>query len=113
MPKKITTYLKFSPITIEEIKERDKGCFFCRQQYHMEGSEPFACSIMDIMHIVPKSHLGLGVKENGVLGCRYHHSLLDNGNKGLHTEMENMLIAYLSQLYPGWTKEGVTYQKYG
>ena len=35
------------------------------------------------MHIVNKSQGGLGIEQNGVLGCRYHHGLLDNGNKGL------------------------------
>lgn len=113
MAKKMTKYLQFSPGTAKEIRERDKECFFCARSYHMESSGDMAYRIMDIMHIVPRSHLGLGVKENGVLGCRYHHSLLDNGNKGLHREMEEMLKEYLRGLYPGWTEEGVTYHKYG
>ena len=43
--------------------------------------------------------LGLGVEQNGVLGCRYHHSLLDNGNKGLHREMDSMLQDYMRELF--------------
>ena len=43
------------------------------------------------MHIVPRSQGGLGVEQNGVLGCAGHHALMDNGNKGLRTEMIGML----------------------
>lgn len=113
MSKKMTQKLKFSMKTRNEIMERDGGCFFCHQLYHMEWAEELSCSIMDIMHIVPRSHLGMGVKQNGVQGCRYHHQLLDNGNKGLHSEMEEMLKDYVRHLYPGWTEESVTYHKYG
>ena len=51
-------------------------------------------------------------EQNGVLGCRYHHSLLDNGNKGLHREMDSMLQDYMRELYPGWTPDSVTYHKW-
>ena len=78
----------------------------------MESKSLFDYQIWDIMHVVPKSSLGLGIMENGVLGCRYHHSLMDNGNKGLRTEMIGMLEDYLKSLYPGWTRESVIYKKY-
>lgn len=68
--------------------------------------------ILDIMHVVPKSDLGLGIPQNGVLGCRYHHALMDNGNKGLHGEMQDMLEDYMCEMYPGWTRESVRYHKY-
>jgi predicted restriction endonuclease len=67
-------------------------------------------SILDPMHIVNKSQGGLGVIENGVIGCRGHHFLMDNG--GYDKEMRKMAETYLQVLYPGWTRESVTYNKY-
>lgn len=112
MAHKVTKMLQFNKDTALKITERDGMCFFCRQGYHMESLYALDYQIQDIMHIVPKSSLGLGIEQNGVLGCRYHHSLMDNGNKGLRTEMLGMLEEYLKSLYGGWTKESVTYKKY-
>ena len=78
----------------------------------MEAAGGYECSIPEIMHIVPRSASGLGVEENGVLGCRYHHTLMDNGNKGLRPEMIGMLEDYMRSLYPGWSRSDVTYKKY-
>jgi predicted restriction endonuclease len=67
-------------------------------------------SILDPMHIVNKSQGGRGVIENGVIGCRGHHHLMDNG--GYDKEMRTMAENYLKILYPGWTEESVTYSKW-
>ena len=108
----MTKLLQFSKKTALKIKERDDMCFFCRMGYYMGAENLMEYQIWDIMHVVPKSALGLGVEQNGVLGCRYHHSLMDNGNKGLRQEMIGMLEEYLSGLYPGWKREDVIYKKY-
>lgn len=112
--KSTTRLLRFDKKTALKIVERDKGCFFCQRGYFppVTYTQSFETQIEDIMHVVPRSHLGLGVEQNGVLGCRYHHTLLDNGNKGLHKEMEKMLHEYMKSLYPGWTPESVTYSKW-
>lgn len=107
-----TRKLEFSQKTREAIRNRDGGCFFCQLGYHMEAASPFEYSIPQIMHIVPRSALGMGVKENGVLGCQYHHNLMDNGNKGLRSEMIGMLEDYMRSLYPGWSRADVIYRKY-
>lgn len=65
------------------------------------------------MHVVPRSQLGLGIEQNGVLGCIGHHSLMDNGNRGLRGEMQTMIEDYMQDLYPGWSREAVTYSKFG
>lgn len=110
--KKRTKALQFSKKTIIEIMERDQECIPCKLGYSIEGAEPMELQTMDPMHVVNKSKGGLGVKENGVRGCRYHHHLLDNGNKGLRQRMIEDLEQYLKDLYPGWSRESVTYQKY-
>lgn len=113
MAHKMTKHLKFSEKARKEIDRRDGGqCFFCTQMYHMECKSPLLYQIKDIMHIVPKSSLGMGIPQNGVTGCRYHHGLLDNGNKGLRGEMLSMLERYLKSVYPGWCREEMKYCKY-
>lgn len=104
--------LEFSPTVRQKIIERDQGCFFCRACITWSTPCQVIFAPKDIMHIVARSQLGLGVEQNGVLGCRYHHSLLDNGNKGLHREMDSMLQDYMRELYPGWTPDSVTYHKW-
>ena len=102
--------LQFSKDTKQALLDRDKGCFFCKRGIHMTGSLPGDRSILDPMHIVNKSQQGLGVIQNGVIGCRWHHTLMDNGKFG--PEMRTMAEDYLKILYPGWTRESVTYNKW-
>lgn len=112
MPKSMTRRLEFSPQVRKNIRNRDQGCFFCRRGYHMEWALPGDLAGTEIMHIVPRSHLGLGVEENGVLGCRYHHQMMDNGNRGLRAEMIGMLKDYMQKQYPGWSEKAVTWRKW-
>lgn len=110
--KKHTRALQFTKKEKEKIYDRDYGaCLFCRLGYHMDSTTELGYEIKDIMHYIPKSAGGLGIEQNGVLGCRYHHSLLDNGNKGLRSEMLETMKGYLEGLYPDWSKENLTYRK--
>lgn len=105
---KQTKASRFGKRARERILERDKGCIFCQMAYHLP---PEPQTIFDIMHIVNRSQGGLGVEENGALGCRWHHNLLDNGNKGLRAEMLQLLEKYMENVYPGWNKERLIYRK--
>jgi len=106
---KRTKLLQFSKTTATAITERDKGCLFCQLGVCMDGSLSTDRTVHDIMHIVNKSQGGLGVVENGVEGCRWHHHHLDNGK---HPELREIAENYLKSLYPGWTREKVTYNKW-
>lgn len=110
-----TRHLQFKKDTIREIQQRDNySCLFCRIGYHCENFDPCNMNYIthDIMHFIPKSKLGLGIPENGVEGCRYHHHLLDNGNLGLRTEMLKKMENYLKSIYPKWNKKDLVYRKY-
>ncbi len=104
--------LQFDTKTKQLIMARDRYCIFCSMNYHMERAEQYACSIPDIMHYINRSAGGLGIKENGVLGCRYHHMLLDNGSRGFRQEMLGIMREHLKRLYPDWDESRLYYSKY-
>ena len=62
------------------------------------------------MHYINKARADVGIEENGVLGCRFHHGLLDNGNLGLRPEMLEIMKEYLMQQYPDWSEDGLVYK---
>ena len=114
MKKKDKVSYNFTKEIAEEIAERDGyQCIFCRIGYHMEAKSDKLYGIPDIMHYINKSQGGLGVRENGVLGCRYHHGLLDNGHLGLRAEMLDIMKEHLVQQYPYWSEKLVTFDKWG
>lgn len=111
-----TKLLQFNKDTIKAIQQRDNySCLFCRIGYHCEEFDPNKMDFIvhDIMHFIPKSKLGLGIEENGVEGCRYHHHLLDNGNQSLRKEMLKIMENYLKSFYPNWDKSNLVYKKWG
>lgn len=108
-----TKYLQFSKKEKEKIFERDYGtCLFCNMDFHMESTTQMGYDIKDVMHYIPKSQGGLGIEQNGVIGCRYHHMLLDNGNKGFRDRMLAMMKVHLQDHYPEWDEEELVYKKW-
>lgn len=100
---------EFSAKARKEIYARDGGCIFCRMGYHMTAEAGY---IFSVMHYVPRSQNGLGIAQNGALGCQYHHNLLDNGNKGLREEMQELFREYLKEHYPEWNEKDLVYTKW-
>lgn len=109
---KSTRKLQFDTKTKKLIAERDEDCIFCRKGYKVAtGYHVADTQIFDIMHVVNKSQGGMGVEKNGVLGCRYHHFMMDNGNKGNGKEMREICEEYLADYYGSWSAEEVTLSK--
>lgn len=110
--KKRTKALQFDKKTMYKIAARDHySCYFCMIGYHTKPGYVFERNTYDIMHVIPKSQGGLGIEENGMLGCRYHHQLLDNGNKGVREEMLEMIEEYMKCKYPNWDRGNLFYKK--
>lgn len=110
---KLTRKLEFTAKARKSIHKRDnETCVFCAAGFEMPKDFAYCLTGLQIMHIVPRSQMGMGVEENGALGCVWHHQMLDNGNKGLRQEMLGFLENRMKAYYPGWTREGVTYHKY-
>lgn len=99
---------EFSRETRERIAERDGGCVFCQIYFKLP---PHPMRATDIMHIIPRSQGGLGIEQNGVLGCRWHHEMMDNGYKGERPSMIAYLKEYMKRNYPDWDESKVTYKK--
>lgn len=109
---KLTKKTEFSVKERKKIIERDRGCcIFCEMGYTAAGATYLDLQIKDIMHFIPRSQSGLGIEKNGAVGCRYHHTQLDNGNKGLHADMKEKFEAYLKRIYPDWDKADLVYSK--
>lgn len=110
--KKMTRRMEFTAKARKAIHNRDREtCVFCTAGYGMPMDLTYCQTGLQIMHIVPRSQLGMGVEENGALGCIWHHNMLDNGNLGRRKEMLGLLEQKMRSEYPGWSRERVTYRK--
>lgn len=104
---------EFSPKARKEIIRRDNGeCIFCQKGYRMEGAGWMEKEVKGIMHYIPRAKNGLGIPENGAVGCQYHHNMMDNGRQGRRGEMLGILREYLKGFYPDWDEEKLTYSKW-
>lgn len=112
MKKKLTKHLEFTAKARKAIHKRDQEtCVFCAAGYEPPEDPAYCRTALQIMHIVPRSQLGMGVEQNGALGCVWHHQMMDNGNRQNRKEMLTMLEDRMQRMYPGWTRESVTYRK--
>ena len=104
---------EFSKTAREEIFLRDKGqCIFCTKLYKMDERDWIQREIIQVMHYVPRSKNGLGIPQNGALGCMYHHNMMDNGHQGNRQEMLGIFRDYLKSKYKVWNEEMLTYSKW-
>lgn len=111
--KKRTKKLQFSQKDRKKIKLRDRDkCIFCERNFFMHSNQWWDYETKEIMHYIPRSQGGLGIEQNGAVGCHYHHDLMDNGNKGLRKEMLGIMKQYLRSKYLDWDEGRLTYQKY-
>jgi len=113
MASKRTNALRFPPEVILRMKARDGGCIFCQMGYHMDDADRMECgSLLQAMHYIGRAQGGLGIIENGAMGCIWHHQLMDNGNKGLHDEMQELMAGYLRTKHKNWDKVKKVYSKW-
>ena len=103
---------EFDTKTRKIIKERDGGCIFCQKRYHMTGALWMDLRTLSIMHYIPRSQGGLGIEQNGAIGCHHHHFMMDNGREGRRKEMLGIFREYLMQQYPDWDESQLTYSKW-
>lgn len=76
----------------------------------MQGSTWYSQQILSVMHYIPRSAGGLGIPQNGAIGCQFHHNMLDNGNQGKRKEMLEIFRQYLQELYPEWNEDELVYR---
>lgn len=103
---------EFTANARKTIEIRDNGCIFCQMGYHMEKANWMDLNTFSIMHYIPRSRGGLGIEQNGAVGCHYHHTMLDNGNEGRREEMLGIFRDYLMQQYEDWDESKLTYSKW-
>lgn len=94
---------EFSPEARKEIIERDGGCIFCK-------IDPKERTGFQIMHYIPRSRGGLGIPQNGAVGCLIHHQMLDNGADGKF--MRQYFKTYLEAIYGHLDEDDLIYKKW-
>lgn len=110
---KQTKSREFTPKHRQAIAERDHcRCIFCDMEYHMEGATWADLQIDGIMHYIPRSQNGLGIEQNGAIGCKWHHRMLDNGKDGHREEMLDIFKHYLQRHYKDWDESKLKYDKW-
>lgn len=109
---KRTKALNFDNETRKAIYSRDMGCIFCSMNYRVPEETKYDQTLFSIMHYIPRSQGGLGVIENGAVGCQYHHHMLDNGNQGNRKEMLELFQDYLKGHYGYWDEKQLYYRKW-
>lgn len=107
-----TRRCEFSKQSRLKIIERDRGCIFCQRGYHIDETDVFGRELFEIMHYIPRSQGGLGTPQNGALGCKSHHMMLDNGNKGRREEMLEIFRDHLKRFYKDWDEKDLVYTKW-
>ena len=83
----------------EEVYTRDKGCIICGSIHNLT-----------IAHFISRAQSGRGLKENLVTLCILCHHEMDNGKNSL--EIKAKVKKYLNDLYPDFTDEMRTYDKW-
>ncbi len=91
------------PLSVKEaVWERDGGCcVLC--------GVPVDRSLANA-HFIPRSHGGLGVKENILTLCPSCHMRFDQS--GDRNEIKKILKEYLKEQYRGWNEDELRYRKY-
>lgn len=77
-----------------------KQCILCRRYAPIE----WACA-----HIIRRSQGGRGIEQNIVTLCPECHREFDEGKNA--NICRQMIEKYISELYPGWSKNRVIYRK--
>lgn len=82
--------------------ERDSGkCIFCGKNVDISHANA---------HLIKRSALGRGIKENLFTACDECHDKQDHGANT--KEMTQKAEEYLKSIYPGWDKSKLIYKKY-
>lgn len=103
----------FTPAERAAVRERDfNECIFCRIGYQLKKTTEYGRSTKELMHYIPRSRGGLGIRQNAAVGCTDHHRMLDNGAGGEREEMLALFRGYLQGLYPDWNEQDLVYSKW-
>ena len=104
---------EFSAKERKAVYERDgRQCIFCRMNYRMKSATPYGLYIKSVMHYIPRSKNGMGIRQNGAVGCQYHHEMMDNGSQGRREEMLALFRSYLKSHYPEWDEKQLVYSRW-
>jgi hypothetical protein len=102
-----TEALRISNETYNIVAERDNGCVLCNNLgMHKKTEEALKSGspvLYECHHFISRAKLGMGIPENLVILCWYHHK-----EESQHREE---IEKYLKNKHENWSKDKLIYNK--
>lgn len=98
-----TQATKISTNTYNAVFERDKGCVLCNSTGTHKQLLKSGINVLECHHYISRGRLGMGIPENLVMLCKYHH--LEE------TKYRDAIKDYLKSHYENWNEENLKYRK--
>lgn len=99
--------LRIDTVTYNKVAERDKGCILCKLlKEHSKvkiAKEKGLPILYQCHHFIPRSKLGMGIEENLVILCHYHHAE--------ESKYRNEIKSYLKGKYENWNEKQLIFRK--
>lgn len=98
-----TQATKITTNTYNIVFERDKGCVLCLALGIHKNLLKGGINVLECHHYTSRGKLGLGIEQNLVMLCKYHHQE--------ETKYREEIKKYLQSKYPNWNEEDLKYKK--
>lgn len=100
--------LKIHTNTYNTVFERDNGeCVLCqilgKHKGRIIAEQKVLPIILDCHHFIPRSKLGMGIEQNLLMLCTFHHKE--------YTFYKEKIRKYLKSKYRGWKEEDLVFKK--
>lgn len=100
--------LKINNDTYNKVLERDNGdCILCqlygKHKNRVEAEKTGFPILLECHHFIPRSQLGMGIEQNLVMICKWHHIE--------ETKWRDKIENYLKSKYANWNKEELKFKK--
>lgn len=97
--------MAISTETYNKVYERDEGCILCKTLgIHEKIITTRIMPPLECHHYINKSRLGMGIEENLVILCKYHHIE--------ETRYRDAIKEYLQGQYIDWNEEKLKFRKW-
>jgi 5-methylcytosine-specific restriction endonuclease McrA len=105
--KQKTNSLAISNETYNKVFERDGSCALCNtlglHEKLIQDAIKNISAILECHHYIPRSRLGMGIEQNLIMLCKYHHME--------ETKYRDEIKKYLKSKYQNWKETDLVFKK--